>query len=270
MISLGLGGGWAAMVVLVLARYRPPPTRARALLATSRVSHFPSARSRPNVVVTFGNLVLDRLPGARVIAGGPNAPTTAPRGAGIGAIVAIALLGLVPPLAPVAFVAGLAVPRHLDRRQGRRRLRQLEVGLPDIVDLLVLAVGAGCNVPLALAAAGRRGSGPLAQEIQGVMDDVGRGRRLADALDDLPRRAGEPVRPLAGVLAGCERYGSPVLPALQRLADEVRLQRQRRAEVVARRIPVTLLFPLVLCILPAFALLTVAPLIAGTLRELRL
>ncbi|MDP9387533.1 MAG: hypothetical protein M3Q48_06280, partial [Actinomycetota bacterium] len=60
------------------------------------------------------------------------------------------------------------------------------------------------------------------------------------------------------------------VPALERLAAEVRRQRLRQAEEAARRVPVLLLFPLVLCVLPAFALLTVAPLIAGALRELRL
>jgi pilus assembly protein TadC len=71
------------------------------------------------------------------------------------------------------------------------------------------------------------------------------------------------------VLVASERYGAPLLPGLERLGAEVRLQRQRRAEEAAGRIPVRLLFPLVGCILPAFALLTVAPLIAGALRALR-
>jgi tight adherence protein C len=54
------------------------------------------------------------------------------------------------------------------------------------------------------------------------------------------------------------------------LATDVRADRRRRAEEAARRVPVKLLFPLVLCVLPAFALLTVAPLLAGALGSLRL
>ena len=185
--------------------------------------------------------------------------------------VAVALaLAVAPALAPLAVLAGWAVPRCQARAAERRRLQRLDAGVAEAVDLLVLAVGAGCNVTLALAAAGRRGSGPLSTELRRISAEVARGRRLADALDQLPVVTGEPTRALASVLATSERYGSPVLPALQRLADEVRLQRQRRAETAARRIPVALLFPLVICVLPAFALLTVAPLVAGALRELRL
>jgi tight adherence protein C len=156
------------------------------------------------------------------------------------------------------------------RRDEQRRLRRFEADLPETVDLLALAVGAGCNVTLAVAAAGRRGSGPLAAELRKLAAEAAGGRRLADALDELPARAGESVRPLAAALAGCERYGAPLATSLDRIADHVRRQRQRRAEEAARKVPVMLLFPLVLCILPAFALLTVAPLIAGALHELRL
>ena len=103
-----------------------------------------------------------------------------------------------------------------------------------------------------------------------MLDDVDHGRRLADALDDVPARAGEAARPLTAALVASERYGAPVVTGLERLADDVRRDRRRRAEEAARRVPVKLLFPLVTCTLPAFALLTVAPLIAGTLGSLRL
>ena len=86
----------------------------------------------------------------------------------------------------------------------------------------------------------------------------------------MPSRAGEAVRPLVAALVASERYGAPLSAGLERLAGEVRRDRRRKAEEVARRIPVKLLFPLVGCTLPAFGLLTVAPLIAGALQALRL
>src|SRR5205823_11853388 len=101
-------------------------------------------------------------------------------------------------------------------------------------------------------------------------DHVERGQRVGDALDAVAQLLGQPARPLVRVLAGAERYGTPLLPALERLVVDARLDRRRRAEEAARRVPVKLLFPLVLCVLPAFALLTVAPLVAGAVRSLRL
>ena len=78
-----------------------------------------------------------------------------------------------------------------------------------------------------------------------MLDDVDRGRRLADALDDVPARAGEVARPLTAALVASERYGAPVVAGLERLAGDVRRDRRRRAEEAARRVPVKLLFPLV-------------------------
>ena len=108
------------------------------------------------------------------------------------------------------------------------------------------------------------------RELRRVVADVRVGRRLADALEDVPARAGEAVRPLVVALVASDRYGAPLSAALERLAGEVRRDRRRRAEEAARRVPVKLLFPLIGCTLPAFALLTVAPLVAGTVRSLRL
>jgi tight adherence protein C len=160
-----------------------------------------------------------------------------------------------------------ALPRH--RREARRRAA-LEDGLPEAVDLLALAVGAGLTVRHALAAVVPHIPCPLAAVMAALLAEVERGRSLADALDDLPSRAGDALRPLASVLAACERYGAPLGDALDRLAVETRDRQRRRSEQRARRVPVLLLFPLVLCILPAFALLAVAPLFADAVAALRL
>jgi len=162
------------------------------------------------------------------------------------------------------------VERWSRRRDEHRRLAALAADVPDVVDLLVLAVGAGLTVPLAVAAVARRAPGGFGRELARASEEASLGRRLADALDDIPERAGEATRPVVAALVASERYGAPVAAGLERLAGEVRRDRRRRAEEAARRVPVKLLFPLVGCTLPAFGLLTVAPLIAGALRALRL
>ncbi|MGE3835861.1 MAG: type II secretion system F family protein [Acidimicrobiia bacterium] len=187
----------------------------------------------------------------------------------VAAVAAVLVVPISPVLAPVV-VAG-AWGLDLRRRHGERHAIEAAVqeSLPEAVDLLALAVGAGLTVPLAVAAVGRRGDGPVAAGLARVAGEVGQGRRCADALDDLPAELGEAVRPLVGVLAAAERYGAPLGQSLERLASEVRDQHRRRAEEAARRVPVKLLFPLVCCVLPAFALLTVVPMLAGAFGALR-
>jgi len=68
-------------------------------------------------------------------------------------------------------------------------------------------------------------------------------------------------------LIAADRYGVPIGDPLERVAADVRTARRRNAEIAARRVPIKLLFPLVFCVLPSFALLTVVPVLAGSLKS---
>ncbi|MGI8810369.1 MAG: type II secretion system F family protein [Acidimicrobiales bacterium] len=257
---------WGAVVVAVAWRHRPAPARIRALAATGSR---PARVARPRPAVALGAL-LERLGGAvlRRLGRRPARPDTARR-LGTALVVAMVCLPVLPQAALPAALVAWSLPVLGARRAHRRRLAAIAADLPDVVDLLVLAVGAGLTVRLAVAAVARRSPGPLGAELSQAGHEADLGRRLADALDDIPDRAGEPTRLVAALIAS-ERYGAPLGASLERLAHEVRADRRRRAEEAARKVPVKLLFPLVSCTLPAFGLLTVAPLIASAVRSLRL
>jgi len=82
--------------------------------------------------------------------------------------------------------------------------------------------------------------------------------------DDVPMAS---RRPLV-VLIAATRDGAPLAASLERAAGEARLARRRAAETRNRKLPVLMLLPLVLCVLPAFALLTLVPLVVGSLHDL--
>jgi tight adherence protein C len=256
-----VGFAWTVVVIGGAVRHLPP-RRLRQLAPVTRVR---PARM-PTVVVGQMVFRLARRPSDDVVA------TRRLGRAVIAFLLPFAVLAR--PLATtVAVAAGgtmWLLPLVDERRRAARRRAQLEDELPEVVDLLVLAVGAGLTVPLAIDAVARHGGGALAGELGAALAASRTGHRLADALDALPARAGETVRPLVGPLVAAERYGAPIVAGLERLALDVRAARRRRADEAARKVSVKLLFPLVLCILPAFALLTVAPLIASALRSLRL
>jgi pilus assembly protein TadC len=260
-MGVALGAAWAGLVLGAAWRRRPSHSRARSLGA-----HHAGARARGRSslppAAALGRVLLRA-------AHRPVAPEPALR---LGRAVSAAVVTMV--VAPLAAPAiGLVVwglPAVAARRDRRRRRDEVLRHLPEVADLFVLAVGAGLTVPLAVAAVARRAPGPLAAELGAVVREVELGRRVGDALDEVPARTEEEVRPLVAALVASERYGAPLLDGLIRLAAELRSDRRRRAEAAARRVPVKLLFPLVFCTLPAFALLTVAPLLAGALGSLRL
>jgi tight adherence protein C len=159
--------------------------------------------------------------------------------------------------APVDTVVRLVnAPRR--RRRARRDDEALVADVPVAVDLVAVAVGAGCNPFRAVAVA----IGWCPRRIAAVLSAIERDVALGASFDAALRDAGDRTPSLRGLteaLRTSARLGSPTVAVLAQLAQEVRADVRRRAEARARTVPVRLLFPLVFCILPAFALLTVLP-----------
>lgn len=153
---------------------------------------------------------------------------------------------------PPSGAAGRSGP-HGPRRRG---------GLSDLsasVDLLAVAVSAGYSLLGAVRVAGTEGDGPVAEALGRVAAGFDRGRSLGEGLADLPRSLGPDSAALATTLSVAAVAGTPLGPALQRLADAERRRARRAAEARARRLPVLLLGPLVGLVLPAFVVLTIVP-----------
>ncbi len=95
-----------------------------------------------------------------------------------------------------------------------------------------------------------------------------RGQPFADALGALPQHLGPQAGGLADVIATSDRHGLPLGPVLDQLTAEVRATRRRLDQADARKLPVRLSFPLVVCTLPSFVLLAIAPAVIAALSSL--
>jgi Flp pilus assembly protein TadB len=168
---------------------------------------------------------------------------------------------------PLASTAPTAPPRPSSSRRARRRL---DDAVPDLIDLLVLAIRGGALPAEALRESVDLCPPVLHPHLQAVVDRIDAGERFADALATLPATAGPGVLALTDTLVSADRYGLPLGPVLTRLADDARATRRRRLEARTRELPVRLAAPLVLCQLPSFVLLAVVPLLVGALSSLQL
>lgn len=184
------------------------------------------------------------------------------------ACVALGALLVAPPLLALIAVGGWARPRLAAVRRRRSQARAVTRALPDAVDLLLLCTSAGLSLPLAHPVLAERLGPPIGEALRVAASEADHGRPRADALVDALSPLGNGAARLAHAAAEHLRYGVPLGPALERLAGELRTDRRHLAEQEARRVPVRLLGPLVVCVLPAFALLTVVPLLAASLRAL--
>jgi Flp pilus assembly protein TadB len=133
-------------------------------------------------------------------------------------------------------------------------------------DLLAMALVAGLTPFLALDLVARHGPAPVSGRIGSALGATEGGLRLAEALD-AEAACSLALAPVLALLAASERSGVPVAAPLGRLAGQIRAQERRRAMARARTVPVRLLFPLVFLVLPAFLLLTVAPVVLASLTN---
>jgi tight adherence protein C len=173
------------------------------------------------------------------------------------------------PIFGLALLIGAGIVRRASAvRRTARTTRQITADYPDALDLLVLSIRAGYLPAQAVAEIARFLPESLRRSFAAVDEEMRRGVRFADALNQLHLQLGAIAQPLVDSLSSAERYGLPLAPVLERLAFEARQQRRRESDAAARELPVRLAMPLVLCTLPSFVLLTIVPLLLGAVSSL--
>jgi Flp pilus assembly protein TadB len=186
---------------------------------------------------------------------------------GAGATAALVLPGWY--AVPVGVVAAWLVwrrSRSWEDSEVRRRRERLDADLLHVVDLLSAAVSAGASPAFAL------------HEVATLCDDVTAetllhwSRRLrwgsepAEVWEDMARH--EQLGALGQALLRSATSGAPVAATLDRLAEDERARHRGAVEARVRQIEVKASAPLGLCLLPAFVLLGIVPLVAGAVSGL--
>ncbi|MBP1685313.1 MAG: Flp pilus assembly protein TadB [Deltaproteobacteria bacterium] len=164
-----------------------------------------------------------------------------------------------------AFVAvvGYFVPGViLDRKIALRR-KQIRNGLPDVLDLLIVCLEAGSSLDQAIVKAGDELEityPMLADELRTLNMETRAGRPRIEAFRNLAQRTKvDDVRAMVAMLVQTDRFGTSVAQALRTFADSLRTRRRQEAEERAAKVGVKLVFPLVLCLFPAFFVVALGP-----------
>lgn len=144
--------------------------------------------------------------------------------------------------------------RAHDRQEG------IKYALPDTLDQMTIAVEAGLGFDSAMAKAARNGTGPLAEELIRVLQDMSIGRSRRDAFMELEHRTKqEDLRRFTRAVIQADAYGVAMGDVLRVQAGEMRLKRRQRAEEQAMKVTVKIIFPLVFCLLPVLFIVLLTP-----------
>ena len=187
----------------------------------------------------------------------------------VGTATTLAAVWLVGPMVAtlLALTVGVVVrSRPLVDRQRARRARVLAV--PDALDLVVILLHAGATPRQTFVELGRSGPPVTRPGFAAVALLLGRGHPFGEAVGALRRELGPAVGPFVEMISAAERSGLAAAHLVHQLSLETRALRRRHDEAAARRLPVKLSFPLVMCTLPSFVLLAIAPAVLAALSSL--
>lgn len=155
----------------------------------------------------------------------------------------------------------------------KKRRERIRRSLPDALDLLVICVEAGLGLDQAMLRVGQEliNSHPdIHQEFMQVNLEQLAGKPRLDAWKSAADRTQIAEFSLfVGMLTQADRFGTPIVRALSRFGDEIRLKRRQRAEELAAKSKIKILFPLVLFIFPCIFIVLLAPAILNIARNMQ-
>ncbi|MET4144059.1 type II secretion system F family protein [Arthrobacter sp. UYCo732] len=165
-------------------------------------------------------------------------------------------------------VTAYFVPDLLLQSRGPERQTLIGLELPDTLDQMMIAVEAGLGFDSAMARAGDKGKGPLADELVRTLQDMQIGRSRREAYEALGQRTNVPdLDAFIRSVIQADIYGISISKVLRTQAGEIRLKRRQRAEEKAMQIPVKVIIPLMLCILPVLFIALLGPAVLNVMSQ---
>ena len=161
---------------------------------------------------------------------------------------------------PVGLLFGYTIPEFWLGGRVKRRQKDILLQIPDALDLLTISVRAGLGFDGALAKVVEKLKGPLPEEFRRALAEIRVGKPRREALRDIvPRTEVPPLTNFIGAIIQAEQLGVSISKVLQVQSEQLRIERRQRAEEMAAKAPIKMLFPLVGCIFPSLFIIILGP-----------
>jgi tight adherence protein C len=169
----------------------------------------------------------------------------------------------------VAFIFGQRLPQFWIKRRIKGRVKQIEIALPDALDLVVICIEGGLSLDGALSKVVENTHGAFSQELARARNDTSLGLSRRDALRQLGERNNSPrLKTFTTTIVQAEQMGVSVGQALRTLAEDMRQRRRQLAEEAARKAPIKMIPVLVFFILPSLMIVILTPSVLSIMKVL--
>ena len=162
-------------------------------------------------------------------------------------------------LALLAFV-GFVIPDSTLNRKVDERQKEILRTLSDTLDLLTISVEAGLSLNASIAQVVQNVPGVLSSEFARMLQEIQLGVPRSDAFRHLAERTDvDELNGFAMAMIQADVFGVSIASVLRTQAQQLRIKRRQAAEAKAQQTPVKIVFPLVLCVLPALFVVIIGP-----------
>jgi tight adherence protein C len=172
-------------------------------------------------------------------------------------------------MVPVGAIFGYIFPEFWLGGRVRKRQHAVLMQIPDALDLLTISVRAGLGFDGALGKVVEKLKGPLTDEFRRALAEIRVGKARRDALRDIvPRTEVPALTNFIGAIIQAEQLGVSISKVLQVQSEQLRIERRQRAEEMAAKAPIKMLFPLVGCIFPSLFIVILGPAVILIVKNL--
>ena len=169
-------------------------------------------------------------------------------------------LGMGAMLFGVGLLGGYTIPEFWLGGRVKKRQHKILLQIPDALDLLTISVRAGLGFDGALGKVVEKLKGPLTDEFRRALAEIRVGKTRREALRDIvPRTEVPALTNFIGAVIQAEQLGVSISKVLQVQSEQLRIERRQRAEEMAAKAPIKMLFPLVGCIFPSLFIIILGP-----------
>ena len=163
-------------------------------------------------------------------------------------------------LAVGGLALGFFIPDYWLTWRIRKRQKAILLAIPDSLDLLTISVKAGLGFDAALGKVVEKTVGPLSDEFRRSLAEVRIGKPRRDALREMVARVQVPaLGSFIGAIIQAEQLGVAIARVLEVQSEQLRIERRQRAEEMAAKAPIKMLFPLIGCIFPSMFIVILGP-----------
>jgi tight adherence protein C len=177
-----------------------------------------------------------------------------------------AAFGLV--LGAVVGIFGFMLPNiWLDRKIKARR-KEIMKSLPDAIDLLTISVESGLGFDPALQRVAEKWDNHLTREFARVLSEMRIGKTKREALREMAVRCDEDgLTTFVSSVVQADTLGVPITQVLRIQSEAMRVRRRQKAEELAAKAPLKMLFPMIFLIFPALYVVILGPAIPQIARS---